>query len=82
MRKRKSGKAMEEAPARKTSGPYRNIEQAKQHQVSSFPDVKKVEIKPEHDFIVCACDGIWDCYTNEEAAKFVRQKRSKGPKNG
>ena len=31
---------------------------------------------------MCACDGIWDCFTNEEAAKFVRNKRSKGPKNG
>jgi len=27
-----------------------------------------------------ACDGIWDCFTNEQAAKFVRTKREKGPK--
>jgi serine/threonine protein phosphatase PrpC len=50
--------------------------------VSSFPDVKKVAIKPEHDFIIIACDGIWDCFTNEQAAKFARSKREKGPKNG
>ena len=48
--------------------------------MSSFPDVKKVPIKPEHDFIVVACDGIWDCFTNEQAAKIVRTKREKGPK--
>lgn len=54
-----------DAPVAK-GGPYRNIEEAKKHQVSSFPDVKKVPFKPaEHDFIICACDGIWDCFTNE-----------------
>ncbi len=48
--------------------------------MSSFPDIKKVQIKPEHDFIVVACDGIWDCFTNEQAAKFVRTRREKGPR--
>lgn len=74
--------ATDASPLPKSTGPYRNIEEAKRHQVSSFPDIKKVPIKPENDFIVCACDGIWDCFSNEEAAKFVRNKRSKGPKNG
>lgn len=48
--------------------------------MSSFPDIKKVPIKPEHDFIVVACDGIWDCFSNEQAAKFVRTRREKGPR--
>ena len=66
MKKKKSttAKAEEEKKTVKT-GPYRNIEEAKKHQVSSFPDIKKVPLKPEHDFIIVACDGIWDCYTNE-----------------
>lgn len=63
-----------------TGGPYRNIDEAKKHQVSSFPDIKKVDIKPDHDFIIVACDGIWDVFTNEQAAKFVRQRRERGPK--
>lgn len=46
-------------------GPYRNIEEAKKHQVSSFPDVRKHPVKDDVDFIVIACDGIWDCFTNE-----------------
>jgi serine/threonine protein phosphatase PrpC len=50
--------------------------------VTSFPDVKKVPIKPDHDFIIIACDGIWDCFTNDQAIKFVRRKRESGPKNG
>lgn len=60
--------------------PYRNIEESKRHQVSSFPDIKKVPMQSDFDFVVIACDGIWDCYTNEQAAKFVRTKREKGPK--
>ena len=66
MKKRKSTKAGA-APAEETKAgpPYRNIEEAKKHQVSSYPDIKKVPIKKdEHDFIICACDGIWDCFTN------------------
>lgn len=66
----------------KKRGPYRNIEEAKKHQVSSFPDIKKVAIKADLDFIVVACDGIWDCYTNEQCAKFIRNRREKGPKHG
>ena len=56
------------------------MEDSKKHQVSSFPDVKKVPLKPEHDFIIVACDGIWDCFSNEQAAKFVRTRRERGPK--
>jgi serine/threonine protein phosphatase PrpC len=56
----------DESPATVKVGPYRNIEESKKHQVSSFPDIKKVPIKAgELDFIICACDGIWDCYSNE-----------------
>lgn len=87
MKKRKSTKASTTAtPApeeAKLGPPYRNIEEAKKHQVSSYPDIKKVPIKKdEHDFIICACDGIWDCFTNQEAVKFVRQRRERGPKKG
>jgi serine/threonine protein phosphatase PrpC len=41
-----------------------------------------VALKPEHDFLIVACDGIWDCFSNEQAVKFVRNRREKGPKNG
>ena len=85
MKKRKSTTLKESTASSTTSsvqGPYRNIEESKKHQVTSFPDVKKVQLKPEHDFLIVACDGIWDCFTNEQAVKFVRNRREKGPKNG
>ena len=74
MKKRKSTKTGSAPPEEsKTGPPYRNIEEAKLHQVSSYPDIKKVPIKKdEHDFIICACDGIWDCFTNQDAVKLIR----------
>jgi protein phosphatase 2C family protein 2/3 len=48
--------------------------------VTSNPDIKKVTISKDHDFMIVACDGIWDCYSNEEAVKFVRTRKERGPK--
>lgn len=59
---------------------YRNIEESKKHLVTSFPDIIKVPIKDDIDFIINACDGIWDCYTNEEACYLASKCRRKGPK--
>jgi serine/threonine protein phosphatase PrpC len=59
---------------------YRNIEEAKKHQVSSFPDIIKVPLKADYDFLINACDGIWDCYTNEEAVVYAMKTREKGPR--
>lgn len=59
---------------------YRNMEEASKYQVSSYPDVISVPLKADYDFIINACDGIWDCYTNEEAVTFCKKRRAKGPK--
>lgn len=37
-------------------------------------------IKVENDFIILACDGIWDCFTNEEAIKYAIKCKKNGPK--
>lgn len=34
--------------------------------VTAFPDVLKVSRHPDDKFIILACDGIWDCLSNEE----------------
>jgi serine/threonine protein phosphatase PrpC len=59
---------------------YRNIEESKKHQVTSFPDIIKVPLKADYDFLINACDGIWDCYTNEEAVALSLKTREKGPR--
>lgn len=40
--------------------------------VTAYPDVVVKDLTPEHEFIVLACDGIWDVLSNEEVAEFVR----------
>ena len=30
-----------------------------------------MQLKPEHDFIIVACDGIWDVMNNYEACEIV-----------
>jgi len=42
--------------------------------ITAEPDIKQVELKPDDEFIILACDGIWDCLSNEEAVKFVRDR--------
>ncbi|KAF5299611.1 hypothetical protein FQA39_LY11526 [Lamprigera yunnana] len=46
--------------------------------VTAYPDVEVRNITPHWEFIVLACDGIWDVMTNEEVVTFVRQKIVEG----
>jgi serine/threonine protein phosphatase PrpC len=43
------------------------------------PEITVEKISPDTDFIICACDGIWDCLTSQEAVNQVleRQKKKK-----
>ena len=45
--------------------------------ITAFPDISVEKITNESDFIVCACDGIWDCLTSQEAVDFVVEKLKK-----
>ena len=46
--------------------------------VSAFPDVTKTAITKDTDFLICACDGIWDCMTNQQCVNFVRERLRRG----
>lgn len=42
---------------------------------------QSLELKDDDEFIILACDGIWDCLTNEEAVKYVADRiDTKSPK--
>eukprot|EP01053_Blabericola_migrator_P001254 Blabericola_migrator_1__1253@NODE_1323_length_4805_cov_60_313634_g868_i1_p1_GENE_NODE_1323_length_4805_cov_60_313634_g868_i1NODE_1323_length_4805_cov_60_313634_g868_i1_p1_ORF_typecomplete_len636_score70_27PP2C/PF00481_21/2_9e09PP2C/PF00481_21/9_4e55PP2C_2/PF13672_6/4_2PP2C_2/PF13672_6/5_1e14SpoIIE/PF07228_12/4e07_NODE_1323_length_4805_cov_60_313634_g868_i128934800 len=50
--------------------------------VSGFPDVRKVELQPDDEFIVMGCDGIWEYYTSQDVVDFVRARfRRHGVRN-
>jgi protein phosphatase 2C family protein 2/3 len=40
--------------------------------VTAFPDVQVREVTDDLEFIVLACDGIWDVMSNEEVIDFIR----------
>ena len=45
--------------------------------VTAHPDVKVVNRTAEDEFIINACDGIWDCLTNEQACEQMSAKLEK-----
>ncbi|CAO3687560.1 unnamed protein product [Umbelopsis vinacea] len=40
--------------------------------VTANPDIIEHQLGDEDEFMIVACDGIWDCKTNQEAVDFVR----------
>ncbi|OCL14494.1 PP2C-domain-containing protein [Glonium stellatum] len=41
--------------------------------VTAFPDVSIHEIHDDDEFLVIACDGIWDCQSSQAVIEFVRR---------
>ncbi|CAM0953000.1 unnamed protein product [Alopecurus aequalis] len=42
--------------------------------VSAEPEVKTVTLSDDDEFMVLACDGIWDCMSSQEVVDFVHEK--------
>jgi serine/threonine protein phosphatase PrpC len=42
--------------------------------ITAEPDIVQVELHEKDEFLVLGCDGIWDCLTNEQAVKYVRDR--------
>ncbi|TNN56290.1 Protein phosphatase 1G [Liparis tanakae] len=49
--------------------------------ISSMPDVKVLTLSGDHDFMVIACDGIWNVLSSQEVVDFVSE-RIKPDKSG
>jgi serine/threonine protein phosphatase PrpC len=47
--------------------------------ISAFPDIKVENLNSDCDFCVIACDGIWDCKSNQEVCDFFKEKFKKEP---
>ncbi|XP_049293450.1 probable protein phosphatase CG10417 [Anopheles funestus] len=45
--------------------------------ISALPDIEKITIGPEDDFMVLACDGIWNFLTSEQVVQFVQERINK-----
>lgn len=42
--------------------------------VTANPDIIEKPVTPEHEFLLLACDGIWDVLTNQEVVDFIRAR--------
>ena len=51
---------------------------AEEQIVTADPEIIEKEISEKDEFIVLACDGIWDCMTNEEVLEYVRDRLGEG----
>ena len=43
----------------------------------AFPEVRTISRSEDHDFLILACDGIWDCMTSQECVDFVHEDLAK-----
>ncbi|KAJ3401708.1 Protein phosphatase 2C 2, partial [Chytridiales sp. JEL 0842] len=52
---------------------------AEQQIVTAHPDIEERQINLQEDeFFVLACDGIWDCMSNDQVVSYVRQRVAGG----
>ena len=57
---------------------YKNAKlPAQKMAVSCYPDVSKTALTQDVQFVICACDGIWDCMTSQQACDFVIKGKNK-----
>ena len=46
--------------------------------VSPDPDIVTVLLTPEDRFVFLACDGVWNCLSNQDACKFISDSLNSG----
>ena len=51
---------------------------AEQQMITASPDILTETLREGDEFIILACDGVWDVMSNQEAVDFVRSRLQKG----
>ncbi|XP_054584027.1 protein phosphatase 1G isoform X2 [Eptesicus fuscus] len=50
--------------------------------ISALPDIKMLTLTDDHEFMVIACDGIWNVMSSQEVIDFIQSKISQRDENG
>jgi len=62
-------------------GTFKNLfwnKNFKEDLVISTPEINEIELTPDDEFIIMACDGLWDVFSSEEAVDYVKDALSYG----
>lgn len=49
-----------------------------QNFVSCEPAMQTIDIREDHQFLILACDGLWDVMNHQQAAEFAKSKIAEG----
>ena len=52
----------------------------KEQAVTAFPEIREFQLQGGDEFMILACDGIWDVLTSEQCVAFVRERLREGYK--
>ena len=45
--------------------------------ITANPEIKTMELTAEDEFLVLACDGVWDILSNQECVDFIKERIEK-----
>ncbi|XP_007906751.1 protein phosphatase 1G isoform X2 [Callorhinchus milii] len=55
---------------------------AEEQMISALPDLKVLSLNNDHEFMVIACDGIWNVMSSQEVVDFISERINKKDENG
>jgi protein phosphatase 1G len=53
---------------------------ASEQMITALPDIRQTKLTDKDEFLVLACDGIWNSYSSAEVVAYVRERIRKDPK--
>ena len=58
---------------------YKNDNNLKvdEQKITVVPEIERQPLNQDCEFLVIACDGIWDCLTSQECAELVHENLPK-----